>query len=85
MNFGKLMSINSVHNSHLEFGSLLIPCVCGENISVTLYDILALNEVKCSVCNTTLKINQEESQESITALRMFMDRVMKVKSYESTI
>lgn len=62
-------------NSENLFGSLLIPCMCGEKINVTIYDILSSNEVKCAHCNARLKADYEKNEESIKLLQTLVQRI----------
>jgi hypothetical protein len=70
------LSLPQLRNSNnIDFGSLLIPCMCGEKINVTIYDILSSNEVKCTHCNARLKADYEKNEESIKLLQMFVQRI----------
>lgn len=72
-------STRNTNSSNINFNSLLIPCICGEKINVTIYDILGSNEVKCPHCNASLKADYEKNEESIKLLQLFIQRIASIK------
>jgi transcription elongation factor Elf1 len=70
-----------MHNALLGSG---FPCPqCGAPITVTIEQLTTADAIRCSECGLELRVDQEQSRETLNAVRDLCEQLARARGSES--